>query len=61
MQRTLNEFVEDMLSDGKSLQQIIAVARCTRWETRIEEIKEIVGKLRKKSFVVCDNIRKSNV
>ncbi len=47
-QRTVQEFVEDLLSDGVLPKDILAVARCTRWESKIEEVKEILESFSKK-------------
>lgn len=55
--RTVQEFVEDLLSDGKTPRHIIMVAKNTRWKSDIEEIIEIIksfsGKL-KKRFQIID-------
>ena len=40
--RNLQGFVEDLLSDGRTKKQIIAVARATHWHHRVPEIKEIL-------------------
>lgn len=51
-ERTLQEFVEDLLSNGRTAKQIIAVADNSRWKTRLPEVKtcisEFNGKLSKK-------------
>ena len=40
-QRTIQEFVEDMVSDGRDLKQILIVAaNITRWRYCKEEIKK---------------------
>lgn len=39
--RTLRDFVEDMISDGKSLKDTLAVAHSTRWKDKKEEIKKL--------------------
>ena len=41
-ERTVREFVEDLLSDGRSEEQIISVAKCTRWSSNLEEVKTIL-------------------
>lgn len=53
--RTLQEFVEDLLSDGRTPKQILAVAGSTHWKLQIEEIKEIIkgfSKRFKKKFQI---------
>ena len=53
--RTAREFVEDLITDGRTARQILAVAQSTRWNQCIEEVKEIVtefSKMLKKSFQV---------
>lgn len=37
--RTVQEFVEDMVSDGRSLNQILIVAANSRWVSHKDEIK----------------------
>lgn len=44
--RTLQEFVEDLASDGRSLSQILTVAMSSRWRIYKEEIKKEYYKLR---------------
>ena len=46
--RTVRGFVEDLLSDGKSASYIIMIARNTRWEPQIEEVKEVIRSFSKK-------------
>jgi len=56
-ERTVREFVEDLLSDGIEPKQILAVARSTRWKSDIEEVKEIIksfSKKFKKRFQIID-------
>ena len=43
--RTIEDFVEDMISDGKSLKQILVVAESTRWKNFKKEIKETYQKI----------------
>ena len=38
--RTIQEFVEDLASDGKNLNQILIVAAQTRWKNFKQEIKQ---------------------
>ena len=55
--RTLQEFVEDLLSNGRTPNQILAVAYSTRWKLQTEEIKEIIksfSKKFKKRFQIID-------
>ena len=50
--RTVREFVEDLLSEGRTPLMIRGVAESCRWDRYLEEINEIIkeisGKLRKK-------------
>jgi hypothetical protein len=46
-ERTLEEFVEDMVSDGRSLGDIRAVARSTRWETKMLEVLDYAKTFKK--------------
>jgi len=43
--RTIEDFVEDMVSDGRSLFQIQVVAVNTRWANKLEEIMNYSKKL----------------
>jgi len=43
--RTLEDYVEDMVSDGKSPDDVWAVARQTRWATVADEAREQARKL----------------
>ncbi len=45
--RTWEDFVEDLISDGRSLNHILAVAQATRWQPHINEIEQYAEKLRK--------------
>jgi len=44
--RTLEDFVEDLITDGRSLNQILIVAFNSRWRSHEEEIKKMYRKLR---------------
>jgi len=46
--RTLEDFVEDMYSDGKNLKQILAVAASTRWKNFGVQIKEAYDRIANK-------------
>ena len=48
IQRTIQEFVEDLISDGRTEKQILCVAQSTRWSNRKEEIKEMIVRLRRR-------------
>jgi len=48
MHRSVLEFVEDMLSDGRTRKEIIAIANSCHWRTRIDEITEELDKFSKK-------------
>lgn len=39
--RTLQDFVEDMVSDCRSLDEILLIAANTRWKDRKDEIKKV--------------------
>ena len=39
-ERTYQEFVEDMFSNGRCFGDVLAVARNTRWHAKIDEILE---------------------
>jgi hypothetical protein len=51
MLRTVEEFTEDLLSNGRTGKQIITIAENTHWKTRLAEVKEVLlrfsGKLSK--------------
>jgi len=55
--RTVQEFVEDLLSDGREPKEILVVAANTYWKLDIEEIRKIIksfsGKF-KKDFQIID-------
>jgi len=44
--RTIQEFVEDLVSDGRDLNQILTVAANSRWVNHKEEIKKEYRRLR---------------
>lgn len=44
--RTVQEFVEDMVSDGRNLNQILIVAANSRWVNVKEDIKRVYRELR---------------
>ena len=46
-QRTVQEFVEDMVSDGRDLNQILIVASCCYWKNSKQEIEKEYRRLRK--------------
>jgi len=46
--RTLEDFVEDLITDGRDLNQILIVAFNSRWRSHKEEIKKMYRKYRKK-------------
>jgi len=45
--RTIQEFVEDMVSDGRNLNQILIVAMCCRWKNFKQEIEKEYRRLKK--------------
>lgn len=42
MERTVQDFVEDLLSDGRTASQILMVTENTYWQARIEEVKQVI-------------------
>lgn len=38
--RTVQDFVEDMVSDCRSFKEILTVTFCTRWQVCLEEVKK---------------------
>jgi hypothetical protein len=40
--RTVQEFVEDLLSNGRTAKEILAIAQNTRWENKVSEVKTII-------------------
>jgi len=44
--RTVQDFVEDLVSDCRDLAYILAVAANTRWKNQIEEIKKAYRELK---------------
>ena len=50
--RTVESFVEDLLSNGRTAKQIIAIAENSRWQSKVNEVKTIIlefsGKFAKK-------------
>lgn len=52
-ERTVREFVEDLLSNGRTGREIIAVAQNTYWKPRLEEVRQVVlsfSKIFKKKY-----------
>lgn len=47
--RTIQEFVEEMAAEGKSLHQILTVALSCRWTNHKEEIEREFNGLKKRS------------
>ena len=47
-QRTVQDFVEDLVSDGRTESEVLIVAQGTRWKNRIDEIKEGIIRLRRR-------------
>ena len=47
-ERTVDEFVEDMISSGRTRGQILQVVQSTHWKNKMEEIKEAITKLEKR-------------
>lgn len=47
-ERTVQEFVEDLLSDGRSASHILLIAKFTQWAGQIGEVKQILKDFCKK-------------
>jgi len=45
--RTIEDFVEDCISDGRTPQQVIIIANQTHWKSKIAEIKGYLQKITK--------------
>jgi len=62
--RTVREFVEDLLSDGRTSSEILTIAKNTRWKLDVEEIKEVIrsfSKILKKRFQIIEGNDDSKV
>ena len=59
--RTLQEFVEDMMSAGRRPLYIVGVAEACRWNKQIPEIKEIIQEFSKKFKKEYHIIEKSTI
>ena len=46
--RTVQEFVEDAVSNCKTDKEIITIAQSTHWKNSIEEIKDAMFRLRRR-------------
>jgi len=54
--RTPQDFIEDMISDCKSFEEVLVVAQSTRWRNYIPEIKDEYQKLMQRFKTEgCDN------
>jgi hypothetical protein len=40
--RTPRDFVEDLLTNGRTPKQIMTIARNTHWKNRLDEVKTII-------------------
>lgn len=47
--RTVQEFVEDLVSDDKSLNEILIVTANSRWASHKEEVKKEYHSLKRRS------------
>ena len=56
--RTVQDFVEDMVSDCKSWKEICMVILCTRWKDCKQEIKEAYCKLKELQKQIFNQNRK---
>ena len=59
-QRTVQEFVEDYVSDGKSFKQIRMIAAATRWKTQKDEVKDEYRKLKKRMRQIQKRKKETN-
>ena len=48
MERTVIDFVEDLVSDGRSESEALIVAQNSRWRNKLDEIKEALFRLRRR-------------
>ncbi len=46
--RTVNEFVEDTISDGRTESEVIIIAQNSHWRTKLNEVKEYLIRLRRR-------------
>lgn len=44
-ERTLEEFVEDLISDGRTPKEIRAIARSSRWSGQADEAKNLAERM----------------
>jgi len=47
-QRIVNEFVEDLVSNGRTETEILYIAQSTQWKNRIDEIKDALFRLERR-------------
>jgi len=57
-QRTVQDFVEDMVSDCRSFAEIRMIALCTRWKDRREEVEKEYRELRARRKRISKQNRK---
>lgn len=57
-QRTVQDFVEDLVSDCKSWKEICMIILCTRWKERKQEIKEVYRELKSRQKRISNQNRK---
>ena len=57
--RTVEDFVEDCISDGRTPQQVIIIANQTHWKGKITEIEEYLGKIMKNLKKINKNGKKN--
>ena len=48
--RTVQDFVEDLVSNGRTLQEILHVTFCTRWQAQKSEVMDEFRKLKRRRF-----------
>jgi len=47
-QRTVNEFVEDLVSDGRTEKEIFSIAQSTHWKNKTDEVKDALFRLERR-------------
>lgn len=49
--RTVKDFVYELQQEGKSSKHIKAVAACTHWDNKMDEVEKLIGKKKKKKKI----------
>lgn len=56
--RTVQDFVEELVAEGRSWKQICMIAMCTRWKDRKEEVEQQYRELRLRRKKISNKNRK---